>query len=129
VQAIFRLARYAGVNAVLLPFNLLLAWFLTAHGVQYLVATSAGYVAHLVVAFFINRRWTFKKPEVRTMSGLLKVVCVEIVGVSLLLVGTYIGYELLKFPFIFARIASSFVAFFWNYCVESLFVWKVSIVR
>lgn len=87
------------VNATMIGPNLLVAWLCSAYlGAHYTVASAAGVLVHITGAFFLNRRFTFKRMDVSIFWGLMKVywsesfailimfgvmaVCVENIGMS-----------------------------------------------
>ncbi len=117
--------KYISVNTLLLPLNLALAWMLTELGLHYLLATLAGFTLHVTISFFINRGWTFKKPETQTRNGLFRAALVEVGTIVIVLCVTAGFVELAHTSFLTARIYATLLAGVWSYIMDSLFTFQV----
>ncbi len=120
-----RFLKYSSVNAVLLPLNLTTAWTLTAMGIHYLLATIVGFGVQIFLAFFINRNWTFKRPDIRAGTGLLKASLVEISAILVVLVTTWFWVETVGLEFLTARVIAVGVVGVWCFLLDSLFTFQV----
>ena len=124
-----RIIKYSTVNGIVLPLNLGIAWGLTLLGLNYLVATAVGYTVQITLAFFVNRHWTFAKPEVETLTGLMRAGIVEASAFIIVLATTYLCVAALHLPFIWARIAAVIAAGIWCYLMDSIFTFRVKPFR
>ena len=124
-----RILKYAGVNGALLPLNIGIAWALTEMGMHYLIATAIGALVHLTIAFFINRQWTFLKPELAAVPGLIRAAFVETVAICIMLAATYAGVELLALQFFWARVLGVVASGIWMYIGDSTFTFKTKPFR
>lgn len=117
------------VNLLILPLNIGIAWMLTKAGLHYLFATATGVGLQLVLTFFISRRWTFDRSEIKAKSGLLRTTMVELVSMTNILFITAIGVELFKLEFTLARISAMTIAGILGYVLDSFFTFRTSPFR
>ena len=129
MRPLWRLLTYGSVNLFLLPLNLGMAWVLTELGVQYLVATASGFGLHLVLEFFINRRWTFQRLDLKAAPGLARALCVQLSALVVVLLTTQAGVEIGGLDFIYARCLAVIVVGIWCYVLDSLFTFRVKLLR
>jgi putative flippase GtrA len=124
-----RMLAYGSVNAVLLPLNLAIAWALTEIGVQYLLATIAGFIVHLTLEFFINRRWTFQRLDLAALSGLTRALCVQLSALVVVVMTTWVGVEMIEVDFVYSRGLAVVTAGVWCYGLDCLFTFRVQMFR
>jgi putative flippase GtrA len=118
-----RIAVYAGVNTLCLPCNIGLAWILTTHGLHYILATIAGFMLHVLLAFSLNRTFTFRS-SVSARNGLAKSAIVAITGVFVAVAVTALCVEVVGLSFLASRILAMFVAGLWDYVLDSQFTFR-----
>ena len=124
-----RMLTYGSVNLILLPLNLATAWALTEIGVQYLVATAVGFMVHVVLEFFINRRWTFERLDLKTIPGLVRALCVQVSALIVVPLSTKFGVELAHLDFVYARGSAVVTSAVWCYVLDHLFTFRVGFSR
>ena len=124
-----RILTYGSVNLILLPLNLAIAWALTKIGIQYLVATTAGFVVHLTLEFFINRRWTFQRSDLKAFPGLARALCVQLGALIVVLITTKIGVETVHLDFVYARGLAVITSGIWCYVLDHIFTFRVRFSR
>lgn len=120
-----RLLAYSSVSLVLLPLNLAIAWALTRVGVNYLLATAAGFGVHVTLEFFINRYWTFNHSDIKAMSGFARALCVRLSALGVVLLTTKIGVETMGLDFAYARGVAVVVSAAWCYILDHIFTFRV----
>jgi putative flippase GtrA len=60
-ERLVQFVRYVTIGAIMLVLNLLMVWaFVQFVSMHYLLASSIAFVIESVVAFFANRKYTFK---------------------------------------------------------------------
>lgn len=124
-----RVLFFGSVDTALFPLNLSVAWALTEAGMHYLLATIGGFALQLTLAFFINRRWTFRKPEIGTASGLAKTWLIGASDLLVALIATALLVETFGASFIVARILAAFAVFAWDYVLNCIFTFKMHPLR
>lgn len=94
-------------------------------GLWYLCATFLGNVSGGVVNCAMNYRWVFNAEELKKGSVAWKYMIVWTGSIVLNTLGTYALTELSSQYFMFAKVVVAvFVAIFWNYQLQRLFVYK-----
>lgn len=121
-----RALRYFGINTILLPLNLGVAWVLTATGIHYLPATALGFTLQFVVAFILNRKYTFRSLDLPLSWALLQTALIGLGGIAIVLAFTSVGVEILGLPFLLVRLSASLLAGLWYYTMDSLVTFKIS---
>ena len=121
-----RLTKWVVVNSALLPLNIICAWALTELGVPYLIATSIGFAVQAVLAFFINRSWTFKRLDIAFHRNIWRAALVDISGLVLLLCAVGAMVEILGWNFLPARIVGMLVVGVWCYILDSLMTFRTN---
>lgn len=125
MKPLYRLLKYGGVNAVLLPFNFALALGLEAGGVHYLIANACGFAVQAFPAFLINRRWTFTTSSVTTKTGLARTAFVMSVAFVIVEVTTAAGVEVFGLRFLWARVLAVVAVGIWDYAADSYYTFGV----
>lgn len=92
----------------------------------YVLCTLFGAILGGVINCIVNYKWTFKSKECRKRDIALKYAAVWVGSIALNTGGTYLLTEMLvKVPFIIPKlIVSLLVAFFWNYNMQRIFVYR-----
>ena len=91
--------------------------------VQYLLATALGFFTAVLISFFVNRIWSFRK---WVHTGRVAVsLFVGLVTLSVVLFVTYVGVQTIQAPYIEARIAAALVAAVVSYVGDSIFTFEV----
>ncbi len=122
-----RVIEYYTVEGITFLGNILLSSILVYYyGVHYLLATTIGFVLQVIVAFFVNRKWTFHEPGLKMVRGLITTLLIQTVGLCIILAITSFGVESLAFSFIAARISASIISGTYGYLAESYFTFKLS---
>jgi putative flippase GtrA len=105
-----------------LPLNLAVAEFLFAvAGVDYRLATIAGYGVHVIGLFFVGRVWVFSASWVHPGRVVLAGV-IHTASFFFILGLTILQVEYFEFPFFSARvIASVVVGVLWDFPMDSRF--------
>lgn len=124
MRSVRQILKYSGVNAVLLPLNLSIAWALTEIGLHYLAATVAGFAVQITIAFFINRAWTFRRPEVRAVGGITRASIVEIGAILVVLATTTLAVEFFGATFLWARLIAVATSGIWCYVLDSRYTFR-----
>lgn len=119
-----RILKYASVNVLLLPINILIAWQLTDAGMNYLLATSIGFGIQVTTAFLINRKWTFERKDIAIGSGLIRSAVVEVSALGIVVLTTWIGVAVMSADFMVARVSAVFTAGVWCYLLDSFFTFR-----
>lgn len=142
-----RVFKYHIVSLITFLGNIFLAWFLVRYGgVQYIIATISGFLFQAMVAFLINKRWTFYKKRVWLLDSLLdffgykKIIfykrnpcfsqsvlislVVQMAVFFLVVAGTALGVDVFHGSFIFSRILAGVAAGLVGYCLDSYFTFN-----
>ncbi len=119
-----RALKFFTINAVLLPLNLGVAITLTWLGLDYLLATAAGYIVHISLGFLLQRSITFNNPSLEVLAGMFRASLVEMVGIIIVLITTYVAVELFGFDFLLSRFIAVIVVGVWDYIAHSLFTFR-----
>ncbi len=117
---------YYVVDAVTFVSNIFIAWVLVRYGVHYLAATTLGFIFQTVVAFFLNKIWTFNKPHLRVSRGLFITSLVQVSAFLIVIVLTAVGVEYFKLPFLIVRIVSGIIAGISAFILDSRYTFGVS---
>ena len=120
---VVRLVRYGGIDAVLFPLNIGIAWALTVAGVEYRIATACGFFIHLTLAFFANRKWTFHS-SVDTTVGLGKTWLIGLSDLVVAVIATSLLVEYAGLTFLLARTGAALVVFVWDYVLNCTLTFK-----
>jgi len=81
--------RYISVGGLILGINLLIVWILIRFlGMQYLLACGIAFTIESLVAFFINKYWTFSS-EVSFRSGFKRFFLIGFYSTIVILFVTY----------------------------------------
>ncbi|MBC7836657.1 GtrA family protein [Acetobacteraceae bacterium] len=124
MNIVLRAVSYTGVNAAVLPFNLATAWILSALGVHYLLATAAGFILHVVVIFFVNRRWTFDREDLMTSEGLVRTAIIHGLSFCVAMGTVAVCVEYYELQFMWARVIAVAVCGMWDYMGDSFFTFR-----
>lgn len=90
---------------------------------NYLVATAVGFFTAVLISFFANRAWSFRK---WVHAGRIAVsIFVGLGTLSVVLFVTYVGVQTIQAPYIEARIVAALVAAVVSYVGDSIFTFEV----
>lgn len=100
-----RLAVYWTVNAISVPTNIGTAWFLYEKiGVNYLAATTVGFLLQVLICAALNLRYTFKESRLCFKAVVLRALAADVLSLMLVLAVTRVGVEVLRMEFLYARL-------------------------
>ncbi|HPA25186.1 MAG TPA: GtrA family protein [bacterium] len=140
-----RAFKYYTVSILTFLGNIFLAWLLVYYGgIQYIIATTLGFLFQTLMAFFVNKKWTFHKvkfpifkpvikfliskkiihPKNNLPKSILITTIVQILVFLFVIAGTTIGINTFQWSFIFSRILAGIIAGFLSYCMDSYFTFK-----
>jgi len=118
-----RIVKYGGIDTVLFPLNLVIAWRLTEQGMNYQLATVAGFFIHITIAFFFNYTWTFRSHLPKGWA-LVKTWGIGATDLGIAVIATTLLKEYGGFSFFWARFWAGAVVFGWDYVLNSLITFK-----
>lgn len=118
-------ARYVAVGTLMLLLNLIMVWGLAQFWhLHYLVACSIAFVLESVLAFFANRRWTFRT-STRFRHGYMKFLTIAFYSFLVILIVTYGLVHYLAFHYIWARTVSTVITGFIGYFFDMRITFRV----
>lgn len=119
-----RFVRYQGVSLASFFVDLgVIAVLILAFDVNYLVATGIGFLSSVVFAFFINRRWSFRKWVNTWRIGIA--LSVGFTTLCVVLFVTYLGVTYIHVPYLEARVAAALIAAIVSYIGDSIFTFEI----
>lgn len=129
-KIITRALEYYLVGTATFIANISLAWVLTYYGgLQYILATTIGFIVQTVVAFLANRKWAFAKKNLHIPRGLLVTTLVQFSALFIAIIGTALGVEIFHWSFLLSRIMAGLIAGVWGYIMDSRFTFGVAPLR
>lgn len=129
MQAITRAIKYWLVSGATFALNILISWFFfEIVGWHYVIAILIGFTVETILSFFINRTWTFHRPLLGTGLGLFRTTIVQAIVLFIGITGTTIGMDI-GFSFVMSRILAGIVAGLLAYILDSLFTFRVALLK
>lgn len=117
--------RYMSVGGLMLAINLLIVWFLiTFFGTQYLIACAIAFALESLVAFFINRYWTFGS-KVSFKVGFRRFIVIGFYTTLIILFITYGFTHYLSMHYVSARTASTAIMGVIGYFLDMRLAFRV----
>lgn len=102
---------YYSITAIAFAVNLLIYSFLIYYcHVNYLLAATVGFVVQNILDYLSERMWVFNKTHVRPVIGYARSLGVALTVLALILVLTYIGFQILRMDYLLARISAGLIA-------------------
>lgn len=124
-EHIVQFIRYLTIGSIMLVVNILLVWaFVQFWHMHYLVACSIAFVLESVLAFFANRRWTFRS-STEFKRGYMRFLTIAFYSFLIVLMVTYGLVHYLAFHYIWARTASTIVTGFIGYFLDLKITFRV----
>ncbi len=117
---LIQLIRYGvvGGTAFVVDFGLLYL-FNEYLGVHYLLATAFGFMAGLIVNYFMSVKWVFNQRKVKDKSTEFIIFgVIGIIGLGLNELIMYIGVDKFAMAVMVAKIVSTAIVFIWNFVVR-----------
>lgn len=101
----------------------MIALLMFVFNLNYLIATTGGFLTSVAIAFFVNRMWSFKK---WVHTGRIAVsLFVGLCTLAVVLFVTYVGVQTIQVPYIEARIVAALIAAVVSYIGDALFTFEV----
>ncbi len=91
--------------------------------VNYLVATAVGFLTAVAIAFFVNRRWSYRKWVHAGRIGISLFVGLGTLCVVLFV--TYVGVQTIQVPYLEARVVAALIGAIVSYIGDSVFTFEV----
>jgi len=85
--------------------------------INYLVSATIGYCCGLIIAFYLQKRYTFKKVNTKIRFQFAKFATISLIGLLINLIILKI-FVTLGVWYIFAKVISIIIVFFWNFLVN-----------
>jgi putative flippase GtrA len=105
--------------------NLAIYWLLVHFGVNYIVAATVGFIFETVIAYFLNRFWTFSNTTLNIETGYIRSLLVAVFNLLLILVFTISGVEILRLNYFIARIIAGIIVGIISFVFDAKFSFAV----
>lgn len=124
MNVILRFCRYQAVGAAGFLLDLGILYLLIARlDMNYLVATTIGFLSSVVFGFFFNRAWSFKK---WVATGRIAIsLGVALASLAVILFVTYICVENIHLPYLEARLSAAIIAAIVSYIGDALLTFQI----
>lgn len=110
--------KYIIVWGIMLIFNLMLVWiFMKFLDFSFITSSSIAFVLESIVAFFVNRSWTFKS-DIHFLKGYFRFFTIALYSFIFVMISTYCMIHLLDIQYLSSRTISTFVAWFLGYLLD-----------
>ncbi len=96
--------------------------------IHYLLASTIGYCVGIVINYLFSITWVFSKRNLKQYwhIELAIFVAIEIVALLLMNLIIFLSTDYLFITFYISKLLGNFVAFFWNYLIKHLFLFKTN---
>ena len=117
--------RYISVGGLVLGVNLLIVWFLIQFfQTQYLLACGIAFMVESLIAFFINKYWTFDS-KISFRSGFRRFFIIGFYTTILILFITYGFTHFLSMHYVSARTSSTVIMGVIGYILDMRIAFRV----
>jgi len=85
--------------------------------INYLISATIGYCCGLIIAFYLQKKYTFKEVTAKIKFQFFKFAIISLIGllINLVILKLFVSIGLW---YIFAKIISIIIVFFWNFFVN-----------
>ncbi len=124
-EHIIQFIRYVAIGGIMLIVNLMLVWaFVQLWNMHYLLASSIAFLLESVLAFFANRKWTFRT-SIGFRHGYVKFLTIAFYSFFVVLLVTFGLVHFLAFHYVWARTVSTVITGFLGYFLDMKFTFRV----
>jgi len=116
---------YYIVSLLSVGVNLVVYGFLVFKGINYLVAIVIGFVIETILAYLLNRFWTFSDTLMDFKIGYLRSFLVAILNLLIIMLITFLGIQIFKLNYLIARIVAGVIVGIISFILDAKFSFAV----